>query len=150
MTPKQQEEQHAFRQFIGRLKEDHLWLSIASRPQGEPDLRCEHSTRGPIAFEVVSLTDKRIATRQAAGPKAYSDAFSTSDPSLAIVEKKLTRTYITNAPRIELLIYTAGQIITPDDVIEATLAPLFIGPKHPFAEVWFMGEKETKSMWRGS
>jgi len=54
--------------------------SVDSRPEPEPDLLCIH-VDGPVAFELVSLTDSAIAKMQAAGQKAHQDAFYTSDPA---------------------------------------------------------------------
>src|SRR6267378_7587181 len=54
--------------------------SVDSRPEPEPDLLCIH-VDGPVAFELVSLTDSAIAKMQAAGQKAHQDAFYMSDPA---------------------------------------------------------------------
>jgi len=90
--------------------------SVDSRPEPEPDLLCIH-VDGPVAFELVSLTDSAIAKMQAAGQKAHQDAFYTSDPAVEIIRKKLTKKYTTSAEHIELLIYTNRQIITPTDEV---------------------------------
>jgi hypothetical protein len=146
---KQENEQAAFGRFIRRLRTEHEWLSVVSRPEPEPDLLCSHRSAGEIAFELVSLTDPDIAEIQAAGSKARQGAFSTSDPSERIIRKKLDRKYSTEAGSIELLVYTDGQIITPDDVIVPTILPLFDAVHHPFERVWFMGERETSCLWVG-
>src|SRR5581483_10649137 len=104
LSMKQQHEQAAFIRFIERLGTKDDWSNITSRPEPEPDLLCSHSAYGPIAFELVSLTDPVIAQIQAAGPRAYQSAFSTSDPSERIVRNKLHKTYRTDAGHIELLI----------------------------------------------
>ncbi len=44
--------------------------SVDSRPEPEPDHLCIH-VDGPVAFELVSLTDSAIAKMQAAGQKAH-------------------------------------------------------------------------------
>lgn len=133
--------------FADRLGTRGDWLSVYSRPEPEPDLLCKHVTDGLIAFEVVGLTDPKIAQLQAAGAKAYKGSFSTSDPSESIIRKKLQRKYRTAVGRIELLAYTDGQIITPDDVIVSTIAPLFDAVPHEFQRIWFMGERETLCLW---
>ncbi len=147
---KQQNEQAAFARFVGRLGTQNVWASISSRPEPEPDLLCIHETDGPIAFELVSLTDPVLAEVQAAGAKAFQNAFSTSDPSERIVRNKLHKTYSTNAHHIELLIYTDGQIITPDDAVIPTILPWFDAVSHPFKRVWFMGEFETRCLWNAN
>ena len=150
LTSKQQNEQRAFVQFAERLGSRHEWLSVESRPEPEPDLLCTHNTDGPVAFEVVSLTDPLIAELQAAGANAYEGAFPTSDPSERIIRRKLHRSYETTASRIELLVYTDGQLVTPDDVIVATILPWFDAIDHQFQRIWFMGELETRCLWNAS
>ena len=147
---KQQNEQSAFTRFVGRLGTENEWVSISSRPAPEPDLLCIHVKDGAIAFELVSLTDPFIAKVQAAGAKAVQNAFSTSDPSERIIRNKLHKKYSTEASRIELLIYTDGQIITPDDAVIPTVLPWFDAISHPFKRVWFMGEYETRCLWYAS
>ncbi len=144
---KQRNEQAAFAHFIERLSQENCWTKISSRPEPEPDLLCVHITEGPIAFELVSLTDPLIAQVQAAGSRARTDAFSTSDPSERIIRNKLHKTYTTNACHIELLVYTDGQIMTTDDAIIPTIKPLFDAIRHPFKRIWFMGQFETRCIW---
>jgi len=116
LSRKQQNEQTAFAEFVRRMGTQGDWLSVDSRPEPEPDLLCIH-VDGPVAFELVSLTDSVIAKVQAAGPKAYQDAFYTSDPAEEIIRKKLRKKYMTSAEHIELLIYTNRQIIMPTDEV---------------------------------
>lgn len=147
LTGKQLNEQQAFIRFMERRGARKEWFTVESRPEPEPDLLCIHSVDGPVAFEIVSLTDPLIAKRQAAGSKAFQDAFSTLDPSERIIRKKLHRIYETAAIRIELLVYTDGQLVTPDDVIIPTILPWFDAIDHQFNRVWFMGEFETRCLW---
>lgn len=150
LSIKQRNEQAAFVRFVQRLEEEGEWLSVSSRPEPEPDLLCVHATRGPIAFELVSLTDPSIAEIQAAGTKAFQAAFTTLDPSTRIICNKLHKSYKTTADRIDLLIFTDGRIITPDDVIIPSIIPWFDAVPHPFSQVWFMGEFETRSLWNAT
>ncbi|GAC1430165.1 MAG: hypothetical protein NVSMB6_29160 [Burkholderiaceae bacterium] len=150
LTVKQRNEQAAFAEFARRMGMESVWLNVSSQPEPEPDLLCSHASDGLIAFELVSLTDPTIAQVQAAGLKARQDAFATSDPSERIIRNKLTRKYTTSANRIELLVYTDSQIITPDDAIIPTVLPLFEEVAHPFTRVWFMGEHTTCCLWNAS
>ena len=150
VTSKQQNEQRAFTRFAERLGTRAQWLSLESRPEPEPDLLCAHVTDGAIAFELVSLTDPLIAAIQAAGAKAYQCAFFTADPSERIIRKKLHRSYETSAGRIELLVYTDGQLVTPDDVIIPTILPWFDAIDHQFQRIWFMGELEARCLWNAN
>lgn len=147
---KQQNEQCAFARFVERLGTQNEWVSISSQPEPEPDLLCIHTKHGAIAFELVSLTDPHIAEVQASGPKAFHRAFYTSDPSERIVRNKLRKNYSTKASHIELLIYTDGQIITPEDAVIPIVLPWFDAISHPFKRVWFMGEFETRCLWQAS
>jgi len=90
LSRKQQNEQAAFAEFVRRMGTQGDWLSIDSRPEPEPDLLCIH-VDGPVAFELVSLTDSAIAKMQAAGQKAHQDAFYTSDPAEEIIRKNSQR-----------------------------------------------------------
>lgn len=150
LTSKQKSEQATFDRFARAMKIESEWLSVCSRPEPEPDLLGVHTTDGPIAFELVSFTDEEISKVQAAGSKARQDAFSTSDPSERIIRKKLSKKYLTSAKHIELLVYTDGQIITPDDVIIPTILPWLDATTHPFYCVWFMGARTTCRLWSAS
>ena len=150
LTIKQQGEQAAFAKFMRRMGTESKWLRICSRPEGEPDLLCTHADDGLIAFELVSLTDPEIARVQASGSRSQIKAFWTFDCSKRIIRNKLGKKYTTSARRIELLVYTDGQIITPDDSIIPTILPMFDSVAHPFMRVWFMGEHITNCLWNAS
>ncbi len=147
LSRKQNEEQEVFRRFARRLEKSLEWTEVISRPEPEPDLLCLHVARGPVAFELVSLTDPTIAQVLVAGSKARQDAFVTADPSERIVRSKLKKHYETAASGVELLIYTDGRLITPDNAIIPTVAFLIDTVDHPFKRIWFMGEYETRQLW---
>ena len=122
--------------------------SIEKRHPPEPDLLCKHDVEGKIAFELVELCDPNLA-------KALSDPrpneggvefIHTSDPSWSIVLRKLRRSYLTEYP-IQLLCYTDGRIITPNDVIRPTLEPLLGSYHHKFTKAWLMSEGEVFLLW---
>lgn len=117
--------------------------SIEKRDPPEPDLRCVHATDGPIAFELVELCDPNLAKARAALSQAY---IRTSDPSARIISKKLRRKYTTNLP-IELLCYTNGRIITPDNVIIPIVAPYLQSCRHTFRRAWLLGRKGVHELW---
>jgi len=150
LSAKQQKERAAFARFIECLGTQDEWLSVSNRPEPEPDLLCVHAIDGSVAFELVSLTDPMVAKVQAAGAKALTEAFWTSDPSERIIENKLSCRYHTNACRIELLVYTDGQVITTDDVLIPTILPLFDAASHPFQRVWYMGEDNACLLWNAT
>lgn len=148
-TEKAQEERNAFLRFAERIGERTSWVSVESRQPREPDLICVHEERGSIAFELVRVTDSNIAKVLAVGPKIGEEVFSTEDPTRKIIKNKLKKKYETEHP-IELLVYSEGEIITPDDVIIPTIIPLLDAAPHPFRRVWFMGEKEVGCLWESS
>lgn len=148
-SEKAKNEREAFQLFAERLGLRHEWLSIESRKPDEPDLLCVHVKDGPIAFELVRICDPNIAKVLAAGPKAHQEAFSTTDPSERIVREKLKKTYVTPHP-MELLIYSEGMVITPDDVIIPTILPWFDAIRHSFRKAWFMGEEKVGCVWAAS
>ena len=150
-SSKQLQEQEAFGRFAKSLGTLAPWHKVESRPEPEPDLVCEDESGCRVAFELVSLVDEGLAKVIAAGSKARQDAFSTSDPSATIIRNKLNKKYITNAKSIELLIYTDGRIVTPDDAIIATILPWFDAvAQNPFKRVWFMGERVTVCLWNSA
>lgn len=148
-SEKAKKEREAFQLFAERLGLRHEWLSIESRKPDEPDLLCVHVKHGPIAFELVRICDPNIAKVLTVGPKAHEGAFATADPSERIVRKKLKKTYVTPHP-MELLIYSEGMVITPDDVIIPTILPWFDTILHSFRKVWFMGEENVGCLWVAS
>ena len=143
------DEVDTLRAFIARSQLPIDPSSVEKRNPPEPDLVCRHTTEGPIAFELANLCDPEIAKVIAAGPKARTDAFSTADPSAQVVRNKLKKTYRTSHP-IELLVYTDGRLITPDDVIIPTISPIFDSIEGPYRRAWFMGEETTCRIWEAS
>jgi hypothetical protein len=61
----------------------------------------------------------------------------------------MTKTYKTNHP-IELLVYSDGRLITPDDVIIPTITPIFESYNGPYRRAWFMGEDTICLIWEAS
>lgn len=103
----------------------------------KPDILCMHQSEGKIAFELVELCDPRIAKSIA---QASGEYLRTSDPSALIIQKKLRKKYETDVP-IELLCYTAGRIVTPDNVILPTITPYLRSWRHIFRRAWLLGRK---------
>lgn len=148
LTPKQFGEQDAFFRFITQINQSDFWIDVSSRPEPEPDLLCTNAENENIAFEVVRLVDPDIAEVEVCGLKARKTVFSTSDPSKEIIYRKLHKRYVTEAKHIELLVYTDGRIITPDDAILPAIRPWFDAViDHPFHKIWFMGDQQTLCLW---
>jgi hypothetical protein len=118
--------------------------SIEKRDPPEPDIRCRDAVSGPVAFELVEQCDPTLAKAIATRSTEY---IRTSDPSAHIMSKKLRRNYETTLP-IELLCYTNGRIITPDDVIIPTVTPYLRSWRHVFRRAWLFGHRgEVHELW---
>ena len=146
---KAQVELRVFANFIALARLPIRMESIEKRLPPEPDILCVHEADGKVAFELVELCDPNLA-RALANPRPNADGIEyirTSDPSWAIVLKKLRRKYDTVYP-VELLCYTDGRIITPSDVILPTLEPLLRSFRHTFSRAWLMSKGETFQLWQ--
>ncbi len=117
--------------------------TVEKRNPPEPDILCTHKSEGEIAFELVEMCDPHLAKSIANASDIY---LRTSDPSAYIISKKLRKKYKTDAP-IELLCYTDGRIITPDDVILPTIKPYLRSWHHTFQRVWLLGRKGLYTVW---
>ena len=100
-------------------------------------------SEGAVAFELVELCDPNFAKSIAKASETY---LRTSDPSPKIISKKLRRKYKSDAP-IELLCYTAGRIITPDNVILPAIKPYLRSWRHTFRRAWLLGRKGVYVVW---
>lgn len=112
--------------------------------QCEPDIRCYLIGEGVVYFELVELCASDIASAitSAATSNNGVTAFWTTDPSVEIIRKKLGKKYKTEPPQspVELLCYTNGRVITPDDVILESIRPLLLDAvDSPFRRVWLFG-----------
>ena len=144
---KEEAEQAAFRAFAERMREGESWLTVESKIPPAPDLLCVHEARGPIAFELVAITDPEIAKISAGHGTTAVSGIWTADPTERIIRKKLGRHYETPYP-IHLLIYNDLLTITPDESI-IEIARNWLGSKdHPFDQAWYMGEFECILLWR--
>lgn len=117
--------------------------SVEKRSPPEPDILCTYQSEGAVAFELVEMCDPRLARSFAQTSDGY---LRTSDPSPSIMSKKLRKKYETAFP-IELLCYTAGRIITPDDLIRSTIKPYLRTWRHTFRRAWLLGRKGVYVVW---
>ncbi len=120
--------------------------SVEKRSPPEPDILCTHQSEGKIAFELVEMCDPRLAKSIAIEDDGY---IRTSDPSASIISKKLRKKYKTEAP-VELLCYTAGRIVTPDNFILHTIKPYLRSWRHTFRRAWLLGNKGAYIVWSSS
>ena len=114
--------------------------TVQKRSPPEPDLLCQHTLAGTLAFELVEICDPTLA--KALAQPGRSRFIATADPSVAIVGKKLGRSYQTPYP-IELICYTDGRVVTPVDVLVPTLVPVLSSYSHGFRRIWLLADGEV-------
>ena len=93
-------------------------ISVESRRPPEPDIFCAHHDDGPMAFELVELCDSDLAKLTSGLSKSGGGVgvLWASDPTSGIFQNKLGKTYVSDRA-VDLLIYTDGMLVTPDDLI---------------------------------
>lgn len=137
-----------FKEFLERSKLPIDPASVEKRLPNEPDILCTHTHEGRLAFELAELCSPEIAKAMSEANEKHVQVFSVADPSLRIVRKKLRNNYETRFPR-ELLCYTNGRVITPDDVIIPTIKPFIESYKTEFKRVWLLGDN-VHLVWEAS
>jgi hypothetical protein len=136
-------ERLVFRAFLDKSGLPIDPATVESRSPPEPDIFCMHRDDGPTVFELVELRDCDIAklTSRLIKSGGGVGGLWTSDPTPAIILRKLGKSYRADLP-VDLLIYTDGALITPDDVILPTLEHLIeVHGRGSFRRIWLMGEK---------
>jgi hypothetical protein len=139
-------ESDIFRRFIEASYLPIDPASVEKRLPPEPDLLCMHRDEGPTVFELAELCDPKIAEFMATVREGGAYYLRTSDPSRAVVRKKLRRSYETEWP-IELLLYTDGRIITPASVIIPTLRPYLSSWRNVFRRAWLFDHGKVHRLW---
>ncbi|WP_018294846.1 hypothetical protein [Mariprofundus ferrooxydans] len=108
--------------------------------ESEPDIFCTLINEGQVAFELVEICSSDIAATISKIRLGGTAVLSTSDPTSEIIRRKLHKTYKTGLP-IELLCYTNGRTVSPDDQIVEGLRQWVGSIEGPFRKVWLLGEK---------
>ena len=109
--------------------------------QSEPDITCELVGDGFVTFELVEICDSELAEKLAfmhSGGELSPNSYN--DPSHKIICNKLGKSYRTNLP-IELLCYTSGRVVPPDDMLLAEIRSACDKSRGQFRRVWLLGEK---------
>jgi hypothetical protein len=127
-----------FRQFIDQTALPIDPQSIVKRNPPEPDILCLHEEEGYIAFELMEICDSNLAN--AMSKEGEGSFLWTSDPTPKVLQKKLSRRYRTNYP-VDLLLYTNGRIVTPDNLIIPRVKRMMERSKGQFSRIWFLGAK---------
>ena len=116
--------------------------TIEGRRPPEPDIYCMLGGQG-AAFELAELCNSDLAKEVSRLKKTGGDGqfMMLDDPTPQVFLKKIGKSYRSNHP-VELLAYTDGILVTPDDVIIPVLQDLI--RTHgcgQFRRVWLLGEK---------
>lgn len=139
-----------FREFISKtgiaIDPDSI-----SKPctQSMPDIFCTLSSGEQVAYELVEICASDIAATLSKLRNSGSTALVTSDPTEKTIRQKLHKTYRTMRP-IELLCYTNGRTISPDDLIFSKAQNWANAIDGPFRKVWLLGEKGVYEVWSAS
>lgn len=139
-----------FREFISKA-------GISVDPEGiskpgtesEPDIFCTLSNGEEVAYELVEICSSDIAATLSKLRKGGTTGLSTSDPTEKTLRQKLHKTYGTARP-IELLCYTNGRTVSPDDLIISKVQLWANAIDGPFRKVWLLGEKSVYGVWSAS
>lgn len=138
------QEKLIFSEFVELSGGNYDLHTVKKRPTPEPDILCVHETEGPIAFELAELCDSNLAKGYA--NRERTPIFQrTSDPTWQIVKKKLKKKYVTEHP-LELLFYTNGRIVTPQDLILSTIRA-YLPSSHVYRKIWLLRNKEVVPVW---
>lgn len=115
----------------------------------EPDIFCTLSNGERVAFELVEFCASDIAATISNLENDDSAVLCTSDPVERTLRKKLHKTYRTRLP-IELLCYTNGRTVSPDDLIIRKTLLWANAIDGPFRRIWLLGEKSVYEIWPDS
>ncbi len=135
-----------FKEFVQKAQLPVNFESI-KKPgeQSDPDIFCTFHNGEHVAFELVEICASDIAIQISNLRESY---IRTSDPTEEIVRNKLAKsiTYKTQLP-IELLCYTNGRVVSPDDLIIAVIRECSDLTEGRFRKIWLLGEKGVYEVW---
>ena len=112
----------------------------------EPDIFCTLSSGEQVAYELVEICSSDIAATLSRIRNGGAAGLATSDPTEKTLRQKLHKTYKTNLP-IELLCYTNGRTVSPDDLILSEARRWANAIDGPFRKVWLLGETGVYEVW---
>lgn len=139
-----------FREFISKAGIDIDSESVCKPgTQSAPDIFCTLSSGEQVAYELVEICSPDIAATLSKLRKGGIAGLATFDPTEKILRQKLHKTYRTTLP-IELLCYTNGRTVSPDDQILSEAQLWANAIEGPFRKVWLLGEKGIYEVWSAS
>ena len=107
---------------------------------------CTLGTGEEIAYELVEVCSTAVAATLSKIEKGGTVTLSTSDPTERTLRQKLHKTYRTVRP-IELLCYTNGRTVSPDDLIFSKAQLWANAIDGPFRKIWLLAEKGVYEVW---
>lgn len=141
-----------FSEFINKAKiAVNLGSILKPGQESEPDIFCSLLTGEEVAYELVEICSTNIAANLAKLKKGQteSNVFSVFDPTQRIIRQKLHKHYKTCRP-IELICYTDGRTISPDEQIVTEIRSWANAIKGRFRKIWLFGEKDIYEVWSAS
>jgi hypothetical protein len=142
-----------FREFIAQSRLPIVPTSVKKCiGQAVPDIQCEFIGGELVAFELVEVCSSELAEKIAyARAGGVFPTMAVNSPVQKIIGNKISKRYQTELP-IELLCYTNGRIIDPDDaILEYLRSALKKEAICPFRRVWLLGEKsDVYKVWEVS
>lgn len=108
--------------------------------EGKPDILCILE-EGPVYFELTEACAPEFAAAITKSLKQEKEVFARGDDvSKFTIAKKLRNTYEVEEP-IELVLYTAGRTVMPDEAIALRVCDVLSKDLGPFRRIWFFGEE---------
>jgi hypothetical protein len=131
-------ERHFFEEFARRL--NLSVRSIESRRPPEPDVLCTLDDQTKRAFELAEICSRNLAKDLALALRDHDHKPQQAwppNPTEEIILDKLGKMYQSDAP-IDLLFYSDGRLVTPDEHVVATLLHVIrVNGRGPFGRVWY-------------
>ena len=136
-----------FAEFISKAGLSIMQESVnKSGMQSQPDIFCTLKNGEQVAYELVEICSSDIAATFSKIRQDGSACLATSDPTGRTLRKKLHKTYRTTFP-IELVCYTNGRTISPDDQILTEVQQWANAIQGPFRKIWLLGENRVYEAW---
>ena len=139
---KEDYERNVFLKFANLVELDIDYGSIrkGSKSNNEPDILCKFMSNELVGFELGRLTDAKLREMINRWEPRNGEYIRTRDHSKEITRKKLKRKYSASFPT-ELILYKESPIITPDNVILATIKPICQSIVHNYKKIWYMSKE---------
>lgn len=138
---KEKNERTVFEKFLKVQGLPYDEALIENRKPPEPDILYFPQQGQGIAFELAEICSEEMAKTISKDLRNDGCTYvRPSDPSVRILTDKLSKTYESEYP-IELLCYTNGRTVSPDDFVIAKVRTFARLDKGQFRRIWFWGKE---------